>query len=1254
MSHFFHKPENALKRARELLAIPNVDAGVLKRTKHSALEILHDALIAKKNRTWQPTHEELMILYLDICVELQMGRVAKDGLHQYRNLSIQHNPASLETIIKHFVLQAERKLAAAKQQSNELNLLAAAMVDLDAAQTPEDVMLSTTTFEGSNDRTDREVVVPWLRFMWETYRTVLDILKSNSKLEVLYKVTAMQTFDFCVEYQRKIEFRRVCEIMRNHMSALQKHVATPTSQSTRQMRSWDGFTLESVELLLEVRYRQLQVATDLELFSEAFRTIDDINNIMNLVEQTPRVDLLVTYYEKLAQIFQVSKNHLFHAYALYKWYSLRVAGLPGLGGAQALRKLPVLVSDEEHKEIATRVILAALSIPLLDFESTSSVLSSNEPSSMMQVAENSLSAAARDKNSRMASLLGFATTPTRANLLEDIEAAGLLPKASNAASEIFLRVELQEVDPLQIVKQLNPFLTTIRADPLAKTYVDGVERLVVRRVLFQLTHVYASVTIVHLRSIFAGLDVSYEEIETLIARSRSLSTAASASAPSLSSMYRRNVTQHGSNNAETSSADVVSSAQTRTKIRIDHVEQCIRFSDALDLEANAAQLTILGERLSRAMSKVPTTASSTRAARHKEKRKLFAATRASLNKQHHEMVARREIIERKKEELDKLQHEKLQSLEKKRKEFAKRRTELERERLSQDARRREAEKKQKIQDEIKLKETRQMLDKLGHTDLSDLDLSTIDTEKVLNEAKEKARKAKELAQQKLRENARRLDYIVRATREEEQPILQVQVAEAKAEALKHYKQEMAAKLKRAEEEHEHGLKEKARLAVASRVSAKFVETHKARRIELYKKASEEQKKKAMLDRLSIRVAHAKERYEEEQRRLREEEEEKERIHREEVTERERQRQLEVEEKLRRQEEEEAERSRIAEEEEREQKEQLESEEEKKRVEQRSQGRFGSAGARGLSGGFRDSYRSRDDDHRSSDKDDGEWTQVTRGGSSSRTQVAAPEGRWERRGPSTSESFGERDGREGGSLRRPFGGDRTENDGGLRRAFGADREESGSRWSDRRGGGDRDGESAFRRGGGDRTENEGGFRRAIGADREENGPRWGDRRGGGDRDGESSFRRGGDRDGESAFRRGGDRDGESAFRRGGGDRTENEGGLRRAFGADREASGSRWGDRRGGGDRDGESTFRRGGDRDGGESSIRRGGDREGEGMGGRTGEGDVSVRPGGDRDGDDRFSGRFQRDGPYRPQRAGDRESSSRESARAPESGRWR
>ena len=47
-------------------------------------------------------------------------------------------------------------------------------------------MLSTMTKEGDAERTDREVLVPWIKFLWDTFRTVLDILRTNSKPELLY------------------------------------------------------------------------------------------------------------------------------------------------------------------------------------------------------------------------------------------------------------------------------------------------------------------------------------------------------------------------------------------------------------------------------------------------------------------------------------------------------------------------------------------------------------------------------------------------------------------------------------------------------------------------------------------------------------------------------------------------------------------------------------------------------------------------------------------------------------------------------------------------------------------------------------------------------------------------------------------------------------------------------------------------------------------------------------------------------------
>lgn len=72
------------------------------------------------------------------------------------------------------------------------------------------------------DRVDREHVTPWFKFLWETYRTVLDILRNNARLEALYAMTAARAFQFCLAYKRTTEFRRLCDILRNHLANLNK------------------------------------------------------------------------------------------------------------------------------------------------------------------------------------------------------------------------------------------------------------------------------------------------------------------------------------------------------------------------------------------------------------------------------------------------------------------------------------------------------------------------------------------------------------------------------------------------------------------------------------------------------------------------------------------------------------------------------------------------------------------------------------------------------------------------------------------------------------------------------------------------------------------------------------------------------------------------------------------------------------------------------------------------------------------------
>ena len=79
-----------------------------------------------------------------------------------------------------------------------------------------------TTPRYAQDRTDREMVTPWFKFLWETYRSTLDILRNNSRLEALYAMVAVRAFQFCQTYKRNTEFRRLCDILRNHLANLNK------------------------------------------------------------------------------------------------------------------------------------------------------------------------------------------------------------------------------------------------------------------------------------------------------------------------------------------------------------------------------------------------------------------------------------------------------------------------------------------------------------------------------------------------------------------------------------------------------------------------------------------------------------------------------------------------------------------------------------------------------------------------------------------------------------------------------------------------------------------------------------------------------------------------------------------------------------------------------------------------------------------------------------------------------------------------
>jgi translation initiation factor 3 subunit A len=237
-SAFFHKPELALRRAYELQGIHQSEA---------ALTLLHDVLSSRRHRTWSPTYEQIMIAYLDLCLKLHKAREAKDGLHQYRNLAQANAPGSLEKVIRYLLEKAEDQCskakaaadaAAASETATPLSILDDADEDGegDGGIGPQAILLSSMSTDPAKNQRDSLMLLPSLRFLWEIYRAVLDILRSNSKLEHVYHSTAQSAFEFCRDYSRRTEFRRLCDLLRMHLGNLQKYGDDVSSKQNSKVR----------------------------------------------------------------------------------------------------------------------------------------------------------------------------------------------------------------------------------------------------------------------------------------------------------------------------------------------------------------------------------------------------------------------------------------------------------------------------------------------------------------------------------------------------------------------------------------------------------------------------------------------------------------------------------------------------------------------------------------------------------------------------------------------------------------------------------------------------------------------------------------------------------------------------------------------------------------------------------------------------------------------------------------------------------
>ncbi|XP_035655571.1 eukaryotic translation initiation factor 3 subunit A-like isoform X7 [Oncorhynchus keta] len=751
MPAYFQRPENALKRANEFLEVGK---------KQPALDVLYDVIKSKKHRTWQKIHEPIMLKYLELCVDLRKSHLAKEGLYQYKNICQQVNIKSLEDVVRAYLKLAEEKTETAKGESQQMVL---DIEDLDNIQTPESVLLSAVSGEDTQDRTDRLLLTPWVKFLWESYRQCLDLLRNNSKVERLYHDIAQQAFKFCLQYTRKAEFRKLCDNLRMHLGQIQRHHNQSTAINLNNP--------ESQSMHLETRLVQLDSAIAMELWQEAFKAVEDIHGLFALSKKPPKPQLMANYYNKVSTVFWKSGNALFHACTLHRLYHLS-------------REMRKNLTQEEMQRMSTRVLLATLSIPITP-----------ERTDIARLLD--MDGIIVEKHRRLATLLGLQSPPTRQSLINDMVRFNLLQYIVPEVKELYNWLEM-DFHPLKLSGRVTKVLNWVRdqseKEADLQQYVPHLQSNTILRLLQQVAQIYQSIEFNRLASLVPFVDPFQLE--------RSIVDAARHCDLQVRIDHTTRNLSFGSdlNYSTKEDSPVGPFLQNMPSAQIRN------------------QLTAMSSSLAKAIQVIKPASM----LKEREEQSQLAITAYLKNgrKEHQRILARRQTIEERKERLENLniQREK-EELEQREAELQKVRK-AEEERLRQEAKEREKERIMQEHEQIKKKTVRERLEQIKKTELGakafkDIDiedLEDLDPDFIMSKQVEQLEKEKRELQDRLKNQEKKIDYFERAKRLEEIPLIKKAYEEQRVKDMELWELQEEERISNMKVERERALEHKQRMS----------------------------------------------------------------------------------------------------------------------------------------------------------------------------------------------------------------------------------------------------------------------------------------------------------------------------------------------------------------------------------------------------------------------------------------------------------
>ncbi|CAD8162304.1 unnamed protein product [Paramecium pentaurelia] len=410
---------------------------------------------------------KLMQAYIDLRLFVGVNQPdeqnqLKEVFKAYRQMTQHNHLDAFSDILKEYLIKVEKIFSDKVKQYDVEELKKLPFVGQLSYEEPAEELLYLSFDPEAKQQKDQQKSC--LRLLWETYRTVMENVKWNEKLEDVYFEILKKVSEFCLKYKRKAEFQWFCDQTNRFVLDLNERELDIKRNPTHVDLTKPATNDKHVNAIFDI----VKTAMALDMQSEASKTLETVKVLKSMRRGNFKASYLMLYYDLLSQIFQKSGNSLFQAFAYYNHYL-------------AFKKKPVQTQEEiksknaEINQKLSHLVLSVLVIPLLSADYNQ-----------------------RDKTT---SLFEKGTKiPTRDDLLKILGEMNAVKFVQPIIQKVYLLLENQQ-DLLTVSDQANQVFNELRQNEKYQLFIPLLEENLVGQVLKSISRIYRTIKLDQLKDL---------------------------------------------------------------------------------------------------------------------------------------------------------------------------------------------------------------------------------------------------------------------------------------------------------------------------------------------------------------------------------------------------------------------------------------------------------------------------------------------------------------------------------------------------------------------------------------------------------------------------------------------------------------------------------------------------------------------------------------------------------------------------------